>query len=115
MEKTKINILNAKDLDISYFVGPGAGGQNKQKNATGVQLIHRESGAMGRCSESRSQLRNKKQAFLNLCKSPKMRVWLNAKLYEIRNEQTIEEAVEKMMQPENLQFEKKENGKWVKF
>jgi len=46
----RITLVSKKDLDISYFVGTGAGGQNKQKNATGCQMIHRASGALGRCS-----------------------------------------------------------------
>lgn len=111
----KINILNKKDLDISYFVGSGKGGENKQKNATGVQIIHKETGAIGRCSENRSQLQNKKQAFLNLCKTPKMKIWINKKLYEIRNKKTIEEVVEEQMDAKFLQIEKKEDGKWVKY
>jgi protein subunit release factor B len=113
--KQKVNILNKKHLDISYFVGSGKGGQNKQKNSTGVQIIHKETGAIGRCSEHRSQLQNKKQAFLNLCKTSKMKVWINKKVYEIRNKKTIEEIVNETMQPKFLVIEKKENGKWVKY
>ena len=113
--KEKINIVNKKDLDISYFVGRGKGGQNKQKNATGVQIIHKESGAIGRCSENRSQLQNKKKAFLNLCKTPKMKLWLSKKVFEIQNNKTVEEMVEEQMRPENLIIEKKENGKWIKY
>ncbi len=110
----RINILNKSHLDISYYIGSGAGGQNRQKNATGVQLLHRESGAIGRCSETRSQLQNKKRAFCNLLDQPKMKVWLNKKLYEIKNGVTLEEKVDKMMIRENLKIEvKDENGKWV--
>lgn len=108
----RIRLASAKDFDISYFVGPGSGGQNKQKNKTGVQLIHRESGAMGRCSETRSLVQNKEKAFLSLTKQPKFKLWLNSKLYEIQNKQTIEDAVEKMMAPENLRIQIKEDGKW---
>jgi protein subunit release factor B len=111
--KEKINILNKKDLDVSYFVGSGKGGQNKQKNATGVQIIHKETGAIGRCSEHRSQFQNKKKAFLNLCKTPKMKVWLSKKLFEINNKISLEKVVDELMQPKYLQVEKRENGKWI--
>jgi protein subunit release factor B len=112
--KEKTKILTRRDLDISYFVGSGAGGQNKQKNATGVQLLHRESGALGRCSESRSQMQNRKQAFLNLMETPKMKLWLNRKLYELRSGHTLAEAVEEMMRPEHLRIEIKDaQGNWV--
>jgi protein subunit release factor B len=110
----KINILSAKDLEISYFIGSGAGGQNRQKNATGVQIIHKESGAIGRCSESRSQAQNKKQAFLNLVETPKMKIWLNKKMYEIRNDETLEQFVDNWMDEKNLKIEvKNEEGKWT--
>ena len=113
--KEKINILNKKDLDISYYVGTGKGGQNKQKNATGVQIIHRESGAIGRCDDTRSQFQNKKEAFRRLAETPKMKLWISKKLSEIRSNKTIEEIVEEQMRPNNLKIERKENGKWVSY
>lgn len=111
--KEKINIASKKDFDISYFKGSGAGGQNRQKNATGVQLIHRESGAMGRCSESRSLIQNKKKAFENLIASPKFKLFLNKKLYEIQQGETMEQAVDREMSPENLEIQGKQDGKWI--
>jgi len=114
-DREKITILTKKDCDISYFIGSGAGGQNRQKNHTGVQIQHRESGATGRCSESRSREQNKKQAFLNLTKTPKFKVWLNKKLYEIQQNETIEETVEKQMKAENLVVEMKKDGKWIPY
>jgi protein subunit release factor B len=115
MEKERITILRKSDCDISYFKGSGAGGQNKQKNATGVQIIHRESGAIGRNSETRSQDQNRRAAFKSLTETPKFKVWLNKKLYEIRQQETIEETVEKMMVPENLKIEMLEDDKWVPY
>jgi protein subunit release factor A len=107
--KEKITILTKKDLDISYFVGSGAGGQNKQKNMTGVQLLHRETGARGRCSDTRSLDQNKRKAFKRLCETPKMKVWINAKIYEIRMgesmEAKIQRDVDKAMELKNLKFE----------
>lgn len=111
--KEKINIASKKDFDISYFKGSGAGGQNRQKNATGVQLIHRESGAMGRCSETRSLIQNKKKAFENLVKTPKFKLFINKKLYEIQQGETMEQAVERAMISENLDVQIKQDGKWV--
>lgn len=114
-EKQKINILSPKDLDISYYIGSGAGGQNRQKNATGVKLVHRESGAIGQCSETRSREQNKKKAFQNLVNSPKMKLWLNKKMYEIRNQETLEEFVDNWMSEKNLKIEgKDEEGKWTR-
>lgn len=111
----RINILSKKDLVISYFVGPGDGGQKKQKTSSGVNISHPESGATGRCSEGRSQAANKKSAFKRLCEHPKMKVWIAKKVFEIKNHKTLEEVVEEQMTPENLQVEvKDEHGNWVR-
>jgi protein subunit release factor B len=113
-ERERIRIVSRGDLDISYFIGPGKGGQKKQKTSSGCQIIHRASGAVGRCSEDRSQERNKRTAFLNMLKTPKMKFWLSKKLYEIREQETLEESIEKSMTPPNLKFEIKDNnGKWT--
>lgn len=111
--KTKINLVSKKDLVISYFVGPGAGGQNKQKTSSGVNISHPASGAVGRCSESRSQEENKRAAFLNLNKHPKMKVWIAKRIWEIQNETTIEKVVQQEMEPQNLDIQVKVGGKWV--
>lgn len=107
--KEKVTILTRKDLDISYFVGPGSGGQKKQKAHTGVQMIHRETGAIGRACDTRSREQNTRAAFKRLCETPKMKVWINAQLYKLRTGESmqaaIEREVEKLMAPENLIIE----------
>jgi len=113
MGKQKITILSEQDRDISYFIGPGHGGQKKQKTSSGCQMKHLESGAIGRCSEDRSQARNKRAAFERMLETPKFKFWLAKKLYEIRQNETLEETVEKDLSPENLKFEIKKDGKWT--
>lgn len=116
-EKEKITIVSKKDLNISYFVGPGSGGQNKQKNATGVMIVHRASGAVGRASDTRSLEQNKKTAFQRLHQHPKMKLWIAGEVYRIREGETLELKVErevnKQMDPKNLKIEfKDEKGEW---
>lgn len=96
--RQKITIASKKDFEVSYFVGPGKGGQNKQKCHSGCQIKHTESGAIGRNSESRSQDQNKRAAFQRLLKDPKMKFWLAKKIYEVRQQETLEETVEKEIQ-----------------
>lgn len=113
-EKQKITIVSKKDLDISYYIGPGKGGQKKQKTSSGCQIIHRESGAISKCSENRSQAQNKKLAFERLVKVPKFRVWLNKKLFEIREGERMEEQIDKELEnPNNIKYEVKIDGKWT--
>lgn len=67
----------------------------------------------GRCSESRSQLENKRTAFKRMTESVKFRVWVNRLIYEIDNGESVESAVDRMMAPENLRIETMQNGRWV--
>lgn len=109
--ENRVTLVSAKDCQVSYFVGRGKGGQNKQKNHTGVLIIHPQSGATGRSSETRSRVQNQKSAFLKLVASPKMKVWLNAKIYELQQGETLDAAVDRQMAPENLKIEVCRNGK----
>jgi len=111
--KDRVTILSQKDLDISYFCGSGAGGQARNKVASGVQMRHEESGAIGRASDSRSQHDNKKSAFQRLLADPRMKFWLSKKVYEVRQGETLEQAVVNEMTPDKLKFEiKNAVGQW---
>ena len=59
----KITLCTKNDFDVSYFCGSGPGGQARNKVASGVQIIHKETGAIGRASDSRSQFENRCKAF----------------------------------------------------
>lgn len=112
-DRQRVRILSKKDLDISYFCGSGAGGQARNKVASGVQIIHRETGAIGRASDSRSQEQNKKAAFERLLKTPKMKFWLAARVFEVKQGESLESMIERDMKDENLKFEiKNAEGKW---
>jgi len=112
--RQKITLATRKDFDVSYFCGSGKGGQAKNKVASGVLIIHRESGAMGRASDSRSQADNKASAFKRLLATPKMRFWLALKKYEIEMEETLEQTVINETKDELLKVEVLDaDGKWV--
>ena len=111
--KIKINLVSRKDLDISYFAGSGKGGQAKNKIKSGVCIIHRESGSMGRASDSRSLEDNKKQAFLRMTQTGKFKIWLNKRLFEIKEQETLEERVDRELKSHNLKIEVRQNDKWV--
>jgi len=115
-EKTgkRINLVSPKDLEISFCVGSGKGGQAKQRTNSCAVIKHTESGSIGRCSESRSQEENKRAAFLRMTKTPKFKFWLARKLYEINNSEAMEETIDKEVVDKNLKYEiKDENGRWV--
>ena len=111
--RQRVTILSQKDLEISYFCGSGAGGQARNKVASGVQMRHEESGAIGRASDSRSQHENKKSAFKRLLDDPRMKFWIAKKVHEVRIGETLEASIEKETTPENLKFEiKNAAGQW---
>jgi len=105
--------VTKNDLKIQTFRAGGKGGQHQNKVETGVRLIHRESGAVGESRSERSQHRNRIMAFRRLVASPKFKLWISRKTYEILQKKTIEEIVDEQMNDINLKIEIMKNGKWI--
>jgi len=42
-----------------------------------------------------------------------MKVWLAKKVQEIREGESLEEKVDKMMDPKNLDIQVQQDGKWI--
>src|SRR6266487_2595752 len=55
--------LKPEDLEISVCRASGPGGQGVNTTDSAVQILHRPTGLIVRCSDGRSQQKNKQQAF----------------------------------------------------
>ncbi len=75
--------INPDDLRIDIYHSSGHGGQNVQKVATAIRIIHKPTGIMVTCQDERSQLQNKIKA---------MRI-LRARLYDLYRTQKEQEVV----------------------
>ena len=94
--------VTIKDCKVQTFTSGGKGGQHQNRTQTGVRIIHEPSGAVGESRSTRSQLRNKREAFRKMAESSEFQVWAKMKA---SNTQTIKERVDNLMKDENLLVE----------
>lgn len=57
-----------RESEVSFFIASGPGGQHRNRNATGVRLVHRPSGIVVTATERRSQAANVDVAFARLAR-----------------------------------------------
>lgn len=98
-----------RDCEVQTFRSGGKGGQNQNKRDTGVRVIHRPSGAVGESREERSQLQNKKRAFVRMGESREFQTWARAQAAKLP---PVAAVVEEQMRAENLLVEVYSGDGW---
>lgn len=110
MSREKILSVTIHDCEVQTFRAGGKGGQNQNKRDTGVRVIHHPSNARGECREERSQLQNKRKAFLRMIESTDFKMWLNRELLTREERERLDE---KYAMEGNLRVEVKDGPDWV--
>lgn len=57
-----------RESEVTFFIASGPGGQHRNRNATGVRLVHRPSGIVVTATERRSQAANLDVAYARLAR-----------------------------------------------
>jgi protein subunit release factor B len=57
-----------RESEVTFFIASGPGGQHRNRNATGVRLVHRPSGIVVTATERRSQAANLEVAYTRLAR-----------------------------------------------
>jgi len=78
-------VVDPNDVEIDTFAASSAGGQNANKNQTGVRLHHKPTGLIVMGQDSKSQLQNKENAWKVL----------RVRLYQLEMDKQIKEQKEK--------------------
>jgi hypothetical protein len=105
--------VTIEDCTVQTFRAGGKGGQHQNKTESGVRVIHTPSGAVGEGRDSRSQLTNKRSAFLRMAKSKEFTNWHRIETARRLGQPSIESIVESSMSPDNLKIEFNSSTGWV--
>ena len=74
-ERNLLFSVTAGDCEWAYTKGSGPGGQKKNKTSSAVHCKHKASGAKGYSEATRSQLENKRDAFVKMVNTKEFTHW----------------------------------------
>lgn len=104
--------LTEKDFRWDYFRGSGKGGQKRNKTSSAVRCTHQPSGVSHYSDATRSQHRNKIDAFSKVSRDKAFLKWLRLEHYRRTGKLLqIEEEVDRQMK--NVKVELRQDEKWV--
>lgn len=114
MSRKPLFSVSIKDCRVDTFTVGGHGGSGKDTSNTGVRVTHEPSGASGEGRRSRSQLENKRAAFIQMAQSKKFNIWAKLTAAALTTGKSIDEVVDESLEPQNLKVEVRgDDGKWT--
>lgn len=114
MERRKLFSVTLADCRVECLASTrGAGGQNRNRRHTAVRITHGPSGAVGFSADERTQFRNKVTALTRLALTPAFGTWVRMEAARRQGRPSVEEQVERMLDPENIRVEVIRDGRWV--
>jgi peptide chain release factor 1 len=93
------NTVRKKDLKIEFLKGSGPGGQHRNKRATACRITHLPTGISAEAQDSKSQHRNKANAFLKL--SDKLVPLMKVSAITPRIRENVTDRVRTYHEPDN--------------
>ena len=115
------NVLSKKDVVESFVRSSGPGGQNVNKVATCVALLHKPTGIIVKCQKFRTQFLNRQQAWAMLRQALQKRQEQERLLHQARREKKRRQnrkrslfAQERMLEDKKKNTLKKQNRRKLK-
>lgn len=113
MTREKLFSVALDDCKVDTFSSGGKGGQNVNRRSTGVRITHPPSGAIGKSTEERSQLQNKKTAFRRMVDTPQFKFWVSQMTGKIKTDEQLVREIDESIAKGDVRTEVKNNGKWT--
>lgn len=113
--RKKLFSVTIADCRVDTFTVGGNGGSGKDTSNTGVRVTHEPSGAVGRSTDTRSQLGNKEKAFRRMGESKEFQRWARMIAARLATGKSLDDLVEESMKPDNIKVETKDElgMKWI--
>lgn len=105
--------VSIKDCQVDTFCGSGPGGQHRNRSQTGVRIFHQPSGAVGVCSELKSQHSNKQLAFKRMAESSEFKRWNRVEVARRSGQPSVESQVRSELTPDKLRVDVKDADRWI--
>ena len=113
--KQKLFSVTINDCIVECLASTGGnGGQRKNRRHTAVRITHEPSGAVGFSKDHAHQQPNRELAWRRMAETKQFQVWCRRMAAELITGESIDEAVEREMQPNNIKTEvRNADGKWA--